>query len=116
MSNIDLNQVVPAMVTAAGDVLGEKWPIVKDYAAVELEKIKKTFVLIETLKQKPNTEPDQKISDDDARILLEMQKNTARAVMLSLEGMSLLIVEAAIKAALDVVSTSINTAVGFALL
>jgi hypothetical protein len=45
-----------------------------------------------------------------------MQKNSALAVMLTVEGLGLLTVESAINAALGAVRDSVNTAVGFALL
>jgi hypothetical protein len=90
--------------------LVKKWPVVKDYAEAELEKLARTLVQIETLKL------SGQISEAESSVLLEMQKNTARAVMLALQGMSLLLVEGAINAALATVKDSVNTALGFVLL
>ncbi|MEG2268874.1 MAG: hypothetical protein RSC68_31650, partial [Acinetobacter sp.] len=87
MPTIDFNQTLSEMITAARAVLDKKWPVVKDYAEAELEKLARTLAQIETLKQ------SGQISEVEAGILFEMQKNTARAVMLSLQGMSLLLVE-----------------------
>ena len=56
------------------------------------------------------------MSEDRARMHLEMQKNTASSVLLTLEGLSALAVEVAINAALDVVRGTVNTAVGFVLI
>jgi len=110
MANIDVQQVLTGMVGAAEGVFGEKWPAIKDFAEAEFEKLAKTFAQIETLKL------SGQITEGEASVLFEMQKNTARAVMLTLEGMSLLLVEGAINAALAVVKDTINTALGFALL
>jgi transcription initiation factor IIE alpha subunit len=110
MATIDIQKVFPVMIEAAKGVFDKKWPEVKDYAEPEFEKLASTLALIETLRFRG------KISETEASVLLEMQKNTARAVMLTLEGMSLLLVEAAINAALAVVKDTINTALGFALL
>jgi len=110
MAKLDYQQVLTVMVTAAEGVLKEKWPAVKNYGQAEFEKLAKTLVQIETLRVA------HKISDAEASALLEMQKNTARAVMLALEGMSLLLVEQAINAALAAVKDMVNTALGITLL
>ncbi len=110
MANIDVQQVFTSMVGAAEGVFGKKWPVMKDFAEAEFEKLARTLAQIEKLKL------SGQIGAAEASVLFEMQKNTARAVMLALEGMSLLLVEGAINAALAVVRDTINTALGFALI
>lgn len=110
MSNIDVQQILPGMIAAAKAVLDKKWPVIKDYAEAELEKLARTLAQIEKLKI------SGQISEAEASVLFEMQKNTARAVMLALQGMSLLLVEGAINAALGAIKDTINTALGFVLL
>lgn len=110
MANIDIQKVSVSMIEAAKGVFGEKWPGVRDYAEAEIEKLARTLAQIVVLKA------SGRINEAEASVLLEMQKNTARAVMLTLEGMSLLLVEAAINAALAVVKDVVNAALGFALL
>lgn len=110
MANIDIQQILPGMITAAQGVFDKRWPVIKDYAEAELEKLARTLVQIEKLKL------SGQISDAEASVLFEMQKNTARAVMLALQGMSLLLVEGAINAALGAVKDIVNTALGFVLL
>ncbi len=56
------------------------------------------------------------MTDEEARIHLDMQKNAARTVLLSLEGMGLLAVEQAINAALAAVKDTVNRVVGFVLI
>jgi len=110
MANIDVQQILPGMIAAAKGVLGKKWTVIKDYAEAELEKLARTLAQIEALKL------SGQISEAEASVLFEMQKNTTRAVMLTLKGMSLLIVEGAINAALAAIKDTINAALGFALL
>jgi hypothetical protein len=110
MANINVSDVLAGMIAAAQGVFSNKWPKVKDFAEAEFEKLARTLVQIEALKV------SGQITDGEASVLLEMQKNTARAVMLALEGMSLLLVEQAINAALAVVKDAVNRAVGFPLI
>ncbi|MDO9006093.1 MAG: hypothetical protein Q7V20_21830 [Aquabacterium sp.] len=110
MANIDVQQILPGMIAAAKGVFDQKWPVIQDYAGPEFEKLARTLVQIETLKI------SGQIGAAEASVLFEMQKNTARAVMLALKGMSLLLVEGAINAALGAVKDVINTALGFVLL
>ena len=52
----------------------------------------------------------------EARLLLEMQQNPAKAVLMTVEGLGLLAAEAAINAAINAVRTTVNKALGFALI
>lgn len=110
MPNIDFQDIVTRMVVAARGEFNNKWPVIQDFAEAEFEKLARTLVQIETLKL------SGQISEAEASVLFEMQKNTARAVMVGLEGMSLLIVEGAINAALSVVKDAVNAALGFVLI
>lgn len=110
MANIEIDEILPIMISAAKGVFDKKWPLIKDYAEAELEKLARTLVEIKKLKI------TNQIDEGEASILLEMQKNTARAVILALEGMSLLLVEAAINAALEAIKDLVNDALGFILI
>lgn len=110
MTDIDLSVLVANMLSAAGDSLKDKWPESKDYAESEFKKIGETILFI-------NQEVlAGRMSEDKAKIHLEMQKNSSKMVLLTLEGQGLLAVEAAINAAFQVVSDTVNSAIGFALL
>ncbi|WP_419735936.1 hypothetical protein [Pseudomonas sp. COR18] len=110
MASIKIDEIFPLMVAAAKLEFGKKWPAIKDYAEAELEKLARTLVQIEKLKL------TNQIDEGEASVLLEMQRNTARAVMLALEGMSLILVEAAINAALQAAKKIVNDTIGFVLL
>lgn len=109
MSEIQVDEILPNMIGAASDTFGERWPDIKEYAEEELEKLAKTLAEIGRLRV------SKQITEGEASVLLEMQKNTARTVMLTLEGMGLILVEEAINAALSVISETINGALGFQL-
>ncbi len=94
------------MLTAAAKPLQQSWPKAKDYAETEFQKYLIQVQHIEQMKT------DGTISEDEARFLLDMQKHSMRSVLLTIEGLGLLAVEAAINAALDVVRDAINTAIG----
>ena len=110
MTDIDLSDLVASMLRAAGDSLKDKWPESKDYAESEFKKIGETIIFIsqEVLAGR--------MSEGKAKLHFEMQKNSSKMVLLTLEGLGLLAVEAVINAALKVVTDTVNSAIGFALL
>jgi hypothetical protein len=108
--SLDIEALLGAMLGAAKSVLSDKWPELKDYTETELRGIAEGIALIATL------HADGSITEEQARILLEMKKNTARNVMLTIEGLGVLAAEQAINAALGVVRDTVNTALRFPLL
>jgi transposase len=56
------------------------------------------------------------IDAEEARLKLEIQKNTSRTMLLAVKGIGILTAEQAINAGLGVVRGAVNTALGFALL
>jgi 5'-3' exonuclease len=107
---LDLQQLVNTMLQAAKGQVTDNWPQIKDYAEQAAKKLAENFVLIEKLKL------TQQISDEQAVLQHKMQKNAAKAVFLSVQGMTTLMAEQAVKAALDSVKNTVNTALNFTLL
>jgi hypothetical protein len=107
---IDVSDLSQKMVQAAADSLKRKWPSVKDFAETEFKHLAETLALIVRLKA------EGKITEAQAKLHLDIQKNTTRMVLLTAEGLALLPVEAAINAALKVVGDTINSAIGLALI
>lgn len=103
--------------TLASQMLGAALPILKkdaadaeSFAKTEFTKIAQTIVAIgEQLAA-------GQINSQQAGLLLDMQKSASRNVLLTLQGLALLAVEAAVNAALAVVKTAVNTALGVALI
>lgn len=110
MSKINVPEMVKNMAEAASKVLKDKWPEAKTYAEMELKKLSETIVMVQEAKLAGE------IEEEDARILLDMQKNAMRSIILTIEGLGIIAVEQAINAALNVVRDTVNTALGWSLL
>lgn len=110
MASIDVSALLTNMLNAAKGPLLQKWPEAKDYAETEFKKIGESILFIE--KQRLIG----KMTEEQAKLHLGMQKNASMAVLLTLEGLGLLAVEAAINAALQVIKEVVNTALKFPLI
>lgn len=108
--SLNASQLGRDMLTAFKGVLSDKWPDIKEYGEAESKKLAQTLVMIEALKLAG------KINEEQAALHLGIQKNATRMVLLTLEGLGILMAEAAINAALNVVKDTVNTALGFVLL
>src|SRR5262245_54510575 len=95
---------------AAKDEFGSKFKLVKQFLKAESEKLAVTLRMI------VEARAAQSITEEEASILLNMQKVATSAVLTSAKGMTLVAVQAAINAALGVVKQFVNGKVGFALL
>jgi hypothetical protein len=107
---LNVGQLAKAMTEAAKGKLKEHWPEVKEFARAEARKTAETLSMIEKLTV------TGEINIKQAKALLQMQKNSAMAVLLTVEGLGLLTVESAINAALSAVRDTVNTALDFVLL
>ena len=103
---IDSAELLKNMLNAAQGVLKKKWPVAKDYAENEFRKLLEEVEHIAELKAK------RKITKAEAIYLINLQRNSARMVMLTLEGLGIIAVEDAINAALLAVRETINSALG----
>ncbi len=108
--SLDVDELASKIFEVFKGQLSEKWPEVKDYAESESKKLAENFVLIEKLKI------SGKITEEQAKFHYEIQKNASRSVLLAVDGMSLIAVEQAINAAMEVLKDAVNEALGFALL
>jgi len=75
-----------------------------------MQKLAATAVLIET------GQADDTISAAQAQILLSMQANASQAVLTSIETVGMIAAQDAINAAIQVLTSAVNKAVGFAIL
>lgn len=110
MPDLDADKLARAMLAAARAALKKQWPAAKAYAEMEFRKLAQTLVMIEA------QHALGELSKTEAKLLLEIQRNAARSVLLTLEGMGVIAAERAINAALRIVRDTVNAAVGFALL
>ena len=110
MAQLDFQALFQQMLGAAKTSFSNQWPGIRELATTSLKKLAVNLVEIEKLKLNGS------ITDEQARLLLDMEKNTFRIVLLSVEGMGLLAVEEALNAALNAVKGAVNTALGIVLL
>jgi len=110
LKDIDLNKLVGDMTASFATTLKSEWPSVAPIAEAEAKKLVQTMLTAETLRL------SGKITVEGAQALLDIQHSSSRVALLTVQGLGLLAVEGAINAALDTVKTTVNTAIGFALI
>ncbi len=97
-----LNATLPTLKQNASDA--------GSFAAAEFKKLAATMVSIESQLN------SKQITQDQATLLLDMQKNASQSVLLAEEGMALEAAQNAINSALRAVAGVVNAAVHFSLL
>ena len=107
---IEIQSLATEMNAAAFPLLRDAAPSAGRYVRGECVKLAQMIATIE------EERADGQITDQQAKLLIEMQKSAMRTVLLSAEGLGLLAVEKAINAALDAVKSVVNAAVGHDLL
>ena len=110
MPTLNAQSLLQDMLQAAKGSLSDKWPSVRDLATSSLKKIAISLVEIEKMKL------DGTITEEQANLMVSMDKNTFKIVMLTVEGLGLLAVEDVLNAALNIIRDTVNTAIGFAIL
>jgi hypothetical protein len=107
---LDLQSLTASMLTAAKGPLEADWKTVQPYAQTQFTNIAQQIVDIEAQLAEGT------ITQAQASLLLDMQKNASRAVLLTVEGIGLLAAQDAINAALGAISAAVNGALKFPLL
>ncbi len=107
---LDIQTLATQMLAAALPILKKDAQNAESFAKTEFTKIAQTIVSI------GEQVAVGQINQEQAGLLLEMQTSASRNVLLTLQGLGLLAVEAAINAALDVVKGAVNGALKFPLI
>ena len=105
-----LSDILYEMSTAVQKVLKSKWKKVKPLAELQLKNI------IHNLEQIAELKIQGKITEEQARLHLTIQKESIRTILLSFEGIGILTAEEAINSALNAVKTIVNKAIGWKIL
>lgn len=108
--SLDVEAIAKEMLGAAKGVVGDKWPTTRKYFESE------TKIFAERLASIAKMRKSGMISDDRAKLHLEFQKEAWETVLLTVQGLTQLMVEQALNAALKIVRDVVNKAIGFALL
>lgn len=110
MADIDLKAVASDIAAVLSQELGSGADKVQSYARSEGEKLAVSLAQIGELRAK------NVINDEEMRLHLNIQKNATRAILMAIQGISIIAAERAINAALKVVAGALNTALGVDLL
>lgn len=106
---LDFSKLGKDMGAAFLNSLKDKAPDIGEYAKSEGVKMAQCLATIASLVAAGT------IDEDEAKLHLEIQKQAARSILLTVEGLGALAVEGAINAALAVAKDAVNSALGFAL-
>ena len=110
MATIDVNELLGDMLNAAKGVVGARWPEVRTFARMESKSFLQNMAEIERMKAAGE------ITREQAEILTRMHRRSMETVFTAIEGIGLALAEQAVNAALAVVRTAVNRAIGWALL
>lgn len=109
MPDLKLADLKSGMIEGFSSVVKDGWPKIKDFASAELKLLAQSLIEIKAL------QATGQISKSEARSLVRQHKNATAAVMAGIEGMSTLMAEQAVNAALKMIKDAVNTAAGFRL-
>ena len=110
--SFNVSTVLKDMVSAGSDSFGESWPDIKNLAEVEF----KTILLRIKEIGKGVLDPNNTITAAKAKFLIKMQIDLAAQTIVALTAMTIVAVQKAIRAALNVVKGVINAGLGVVLL
>jgi replicative superfamily II helicase len=102
MPDINIQQLVQKMLDASKGELGKHFKEAKDYAALSYKNILENAELLAT-----KTAAGE-LTEEQARILLNMHTKAAQNVLLTIEGIGIIAAERAINAAIAVVRDTVN--------
>ena len=104
-----------AIFAAMKGPLTAAWGQAKAFAEAESKKIAHSLQTIAKLYVLPVGDP-QKITKEQARLLLDIQVSASRGILLTIATLGLIAVQKALEAGLDAIKTAVNGAIGFALI
>ena len=103
---INVKSVTSAMLAAVRAEVADRWPAARALAEGELRKLASTFADVQKMLA------NREITVARARALIRMQENSARSVLRTVEGVSVLTSRRAIGAAMRVAASLVNPAIG----
>ena len=107
MADLKLGALKSSMIEGVKGVVKDGWPQVKVFATTGLKLLAQPMIEIQALAVAG------KITKAEARSLMRQHKNSTTAVLAGIQGMSLLLAEQAVNAALKAVRDAVNSAAGF---
>ena len=99
---LDVGAIAKAMFEAAIPILKKDAPQIGSFAKGEFAKLAQQMATIESELVSGT------ITEEEAKILIDMQKSAARVVLLTAKGLGLLVVENSLNAALNAAKTAVK--------
>ena len=109
MAELDLEALVKEMGNVAIPHLKGGAAKAREFGKVEADKMARTALMLAT------GVAAGKIDQDEAKLVLEVQKNASRSVLLTIKGLGIVAVENAINAAVRVLLKAVQKATGILL-
>lgn len=106
MAELDFDALIKEMGNVAVPHLKGGAAKAKQFGKHEAEKIARTAVML------AEGVAAGKIDLDEARLILEVQKNASRSILLTVKGLGIVAVEKAVNAAMGVLRKAVKTATG----
>lgn len=108
--SLDVDAIAGDMIAAAKVVVDDRWPATREYFESE------SRMYAQRLASVTRMYGEGLISASRAREHVAFQNEAWETTLLAVKGLSQLMVEQALNAALDVIRDTVNKAIGFALL
>lgn len=99
---IGTNEIFSKLLEAAQQEFKGEWDVVKDYAPAEFKKMAQQLESIADNVAKYELDPNQGYSPETGKLLFQMQKTACESVLVAITQLTLLAVQKAINAILDV--------------
>lgn len=109
-NKIEVKLLLQSMLSASKEVLKKEWKHVAPVAELQIKNI------IHNLEQIAELKLNKRITEEQAKLHLTIQKESFKTILLSFEGIGIITAEKAINAALNTVKSTINKAIGWRLL
>ncbi len=110
MNEQHINDITAKISEAVKVALGDKWEEAKVFAESESRKFAANIAEIALWAE------TETISEEQGRVLLRMHQRSMQMVITAIEGISLVLAERAINAAIDAVAEMVNGLVGWELI
>lgn len=108
--SLDADAIAKDMISAARGVVDQKWPATREYFESESK------MYAQRLASVAKMYADGIISEKRAKEHIALQSEVWETTLLAVNGLSQILIEQALNAAIDVIRDAVNTATGFVLL
>lgn len=107
MNDQEVKDIIGRISDAVKLALGEKWDEARDFAESESKKFAQNVAEIAYWNE------TGKITEEQGKVLLRMHQRSMKMVLTSLEGISLVMAEKAVNAAVDAIGDIVNGLIGW---